>query len=48
MLLNRCADEGIDLLVMGAFAQSRRGQQTLGDVGRYLLEFMTVPVLMSH
>ncbi|MGW8312051.1 MAG: universal stress protein [Desulfuromonadales bacterium] len=48
MLLNRCADEGIDLLVMGAFAQTRRGQQTLGDVGRHLLEFMTVPVLMSH
>ena len=48
MLLNRCADGGIDLLVMGAFAQSRRGHQTLGDVGRYLLEFMTVPVLMSH
>ncbi len=48
MLLNRCADEGIDLLVMGAFAQTRRGQQTLGEVGRYLLEFMTVPVLMSH
>lgn len=48
MLLNRCADEGIDLLIMGAFAQSRRGHQSLGDVGRYLLEFMTVPVLMSH
>lgn len=48
LILNRCADEGIDLLVMGAFAQSRRGHQTLGEVGRYLLEFMTVPVLMSH
>lgn len=48
MLLNRCADEGIDLLVMGAFAQSRRGLQTLGETGRYLLKFMTVPVLMSH
>lgn len=48
LLLNRCADEGIDLLVMGAFAQSRRGHQTLGEVGRYLLESMTVPVLMSH
>ena len=48
MLLNRCADEGIDLLVMGAFAQSRRGHQTLGEVGRYLLQCMTVPVLMSH
>ncbi|MCK4621128.1 MAG: universal stress protein [Desulfuromonadales bacterium] len=48
MLLNRCADEGIDLLVLGAFAQYRRGHQTLGEVGRYLLEYMTVPVLMSH
>lgn len=48
MLLNRCADEGIDLLVMGAFAQSRRGHQTLGEVGRYMLNYMTLPVLMSH
>jgi nucleotide-binding universal stress UspA family protein len=48
MLLNRCADEGIDLLVLGAFSQYRRGHQTLGEVGRYLLEYMTVPVLMSH
>lgn len=48
MLLNRCADEGIDLLVFGAFSQSRRGSQILGEVGRYLLESMTVPVLMSH
>ncbi len=48
LLLNRCADEGIDLLVMGAFSQTRRGHQTLGEVGRHLLEFMTVPVLMSH
>ena len=48
MLLNRCADEGIDLMVFGAFSQFRRGDQILGDVGRYLLECMTVPVLMSH
>lgn len=48
MLLNRCADEGIDLLVFGAFSQSRRGTQVLGEVGHYLLQSMTVPVLMSH
>ena len=48
MLLNRCADEGIDLMVIGAFSQFRRGNQILGDVGRYLLQSMTVPVLMSH
>ncbi len=48
LLLNRCADQGIDLLVMGAFSQTRRGQQTLGEVGTHLLECMTVPVLMSY
>lgn len=48
LLLNRCADQGIDLLVMGAFSLSRRGHQTLGEVGSHLLEYMTVPVLMSH
>jgi len=48
LLLSRCADHGIDLLVMGAFAQTRRGQQLLGDVGSCLLECMTVPVLMSY
>ncbi|PLX88667.1 MAG: hypothetical protein C0618_03910 [Desulfuromonas sp.] len=48
LLLNRCADEGIDLLVIGAFSQFRRGHQILGETGRYLLEYMTVPVLMSH
>lgn len=48
LLLNRCADEGIDLLVMGAFAQSRRGNQSLGEVGSHLLKSMTVPVLMSY
>ncbi len=47
LLLSRCADEGIDLLVMGAFAQARRGHHTLGEVGAYLMETMTVPVLMS-
>ncbi len=48
ILLNRCADEGIDLLVMGAFSRSRRGHQTLGEVGTQLLKMMTVPILMSH
>jgi len=48
LLLNRCADSGADLLVMGATMQSRRGFQTLGDTGRHLLKHMTLPVLMSH
>ena len=48
MLLNRAADHGSDLLVMGAFAQTRRGLPGLGEVGRHLLRCMTIPVLMSH
>ncbi|MCW8859700.1 MAG: universal stress protein [Deltaproteobacteria bacterium] len=48
MLLNRCAEFGADLLVMGATCQSSRGWQTLGETGRHLLKYMTAPVLMSH
>jgi len=47
-LLNRISDEGDDLLVMGAFAHTRLGSLTLGDVARHILKHMTVPVLMSH
>lgn len=48
LLLNRAADLGSDLLVMGAFSQTRRGIPGLGDAGRHLLKCMTIPVLMSH
>jgi nucleotide-binding universal stress UspA family protein len=47
-LLNRISDEGDDLLVMGAYAHTRLGSLTLGDVARHILKHMTVPVLMSH
>ncbi len=47
-LLNRISDEGDGLLVMGAFAHTRLGSLTLGDVARHILKHMTVPVLMSH
>ncbi len=48
VLLNRVADEGSDLLVMGAYAHSHFGATALGDVARHVLKHMTVPVLMSH
>jgi nucleotide-binding universal stress UspA family protein len=48
MLLNRCAEFGADLLVMGATSRSRRGDQILGETGQHLLKYMTSPVLMSH
>lgn len=47
-LLSRAADEGIDLIVMGAYAHSRYRELVLGGVTRLLLQSMTVPTLMSH
>lgn len=48
MLLSRIADEGADLLVMGAYRHSRLRQLVFGGVTRTILEHMTVPVLMAH
>lgn len=48
VLLNRVADEGSDLLVMGAYADLHFGSYVLGEVARHVLRHMTVPVLMSH
>lgn len=48
VILNRVADEGSDLLVMGAYADLHFGSYALGDVARHVLRHMTVPVLMSH
>jgi nucleotide-binding universal stress UspA family protein len=48
ILLARVSDHDIDLLVVGAYGHSRLRESVLGGVTRYLLEHMTVPVLMSH
>lgn len=48
MMLSRAADEGIDLIVTGAYGHARWRELVLGGVTRYLLNHMTVPVLMSH
>ena len=47
-LLNRVCEEGIDLLVMGAYAHTPQGKLALGSVARHLLKQMTVPVLLAH
>jgi len=47
-LLSYIADEGADLLVMGAYGRSRLRELVLGGATRHLLREMTVPVLMSH
>jgi nucleotide-binding universal stress UspA family protein len=48
VLLSRAIDEGIDLIVCGAYGHARWREIVLGGVTRHLLEHMTVPVLMSH
>lgn len=47
-LLNTVSDESCDLVVMGAYGRSRLREQVLGGMTRYMLQHMTVPVLMSH
>lgn len=47
-LLSRAADQGCDLIVMGAYGHSRLAEWVLGGATRGLLAAMTVPLLMSH
>jgi nucleotide-binding universal stress UspA family protein len=48
LLLNRVADTGADLLVMGAHAHIGFPYLHRGGGTRHILAHMTVPVLMSH
>ncbi len=47
-LLSRAADKNIDLIVMGAYGHSRLREYIFGGATHYMLEHMTIPVLMSH
>ncbi len=47
-ILSRLADNGTDLLVMGAYGYSRLREMVFGGVTRQILKHMTVPTLMSH
>lgn len=48
MLLNRAADLGSDLLVMGAYGHYGFPQLNRGGGTRHILRNMTLPVLLSH
>lgn len=48
VILSRAADDGTDLIVMGAYGHSRLRETVLGGATRGLLAHMTVPVFMSH
>ncbi|WP_029010953.1 universal stress protein [Azospirillum halopraeferens] len=47
-MLNTIADESCDMVVMGAYGRSRLRELVLGGMTRYMLQHMTVPVLLTH
>jgi nucleotide-binding universal stress UspA family protein len=47
-LLSHVADDGSDLLVMGAYGHARWQELLMGGASQSLLKSMTVPTLMSH
>jgi nucleotide-binding universal stress UspA family protein len=47
-LLNYCADNQPDVLVTGAYGHTKLREDLFGGVTRYIMENMTIPVLMSH
>ena len=47
-ILSLAAEEGVDLLVMGAYRHSRLQEMALGGVTRKMLRTMTIPTLMTH
>ena len=48
IILSRASDAGADMIVMGAYGHSRLRELVLGGATEYVLNHMTVPVLMSH
>lgn len=48
MILSQAADQGADLIVMGAYGHPRAREIILGGATRGLFQHMTVPILMSH
>jgi len=47
-LLSYCADENMDLVVMGGYGHTRFREIVLGGATREILLSMTIPVLMTH
>ena len=47
-LLDRAADLGSDVIVMGGYGHARMRELVLGGVTRTVLRSMTVPVFMAH
>jgi len=47
-LVSLTAEQGADLLVMGAYGRPRLRELVMGGTTRRVLEQMTVPVLLAH
>jgi len=47
-LISHASDIGADLLVMGAYGHTRMREFVFGGATRYVLQSMTVPILLSH
>ncbi len=47
-LLDYCAENGPDVLVMGAYGHTKLREDLFGGVTRRIMENMTIPVMMSH
>ena len=47
-ILSRLADDGADLLVMGAYGHSRMREMVFGGATRHIARHMTAPTLFSH
>ncbi len=47
-LLKACADNGVDLLLMGGYAHARRHDFKIGGVTQYVVENADIPVLFHH
>lgn len=47
-ILDYCAKNGPDVLVMGAYSHARLREDLFGGVTRHVLQNMNVPILMSH
>lgn len=48
LVLSHLSDEGVDLLVMGAYGHSPLREVVLGGATRHLLQHMMVPAFLSH
>ena len=48
LILSQALDDHADCIVMGAYGEPREKRALLGSATRTVMNFMNVPVIMSH